>query len=106
VHHGREKSLALLLEKIDAYLEGLKKGGKEPINYATQIRIMKDELEEQDRERARSYLTALKLMLEDPRENREIIIAICMRMAKSYERVLPLYMIANEAMESISREMD
>jgi hypothetical protein len=94
--------LALLLEKIDAYLEGLGKGGRERMNFATQIRIMKDELDELDRERARTYLTALKLMLADPKENREIIVAICTRMAKSYERVLPLYMIANEAMESIS----
>ena len=94
--------MGLLLEKIDAYVEGLKKGGKEPMNYATQIRIMKDEIEEADREKARSYLTALKLMLADPKENHEIILAICARMAKSYERVLPLYMIANETMESIS----
>lgn len=92
----------MLIEKIDAYEEGLRKGGKEPINYATQIRIMKDEIEEKDREKARSYLIALKLMLADPHENHDIIRAICTRMAKSYERVLPLYMIANETMESIS----
>jgi hypothetical protein len=92
----------LLLEKIDAYEEGLRKGGKEPMNYATQIRIMKDEIEEKDREKARSYLLALKLMLADPKDNHDIILAICTRIAKSYERVLPLYMIANETMESIS----
>jgi hypothetical protein len=92
--------LGLLLEKIDAYLEGLRKGGKEPMNYATQIRIMKDEIDEADREKARSYLIALKLMLDNSVENRDIIKAICLRMAKSYERVLPLYMIANETMET------
>ncbi|MDA4111319.1 MAG: hypothetical protein OK439_02185 [Thaumarchaeota archaeon] len=96
--------MGLLLEKIDAYVEGLKKGGKEPINYATQIRIMKDEIDEADRGKARSYLTALRLMLEDPNDNHEIIRAICTRMAKSYERVLPLYMIANETMESIASQ--
>ncbi len=63
---------------------------------------MKDELDETDRERAIAYLTALKLMLSDPVENHEIVRAICTRIAKSYERVLPLYMIANEAMESIA----
>jgi len=92
--------LALLSEKIDAYIEGLRKGGKEPMNYATQIRIMKEEIDEADREKARSYLNALRLMLDNPNENRDIIKAICTRMAKSYERVLPLYMIANEAMET------
>jgi len=92
--------LGLLLEKIDAYVEGLRKGGKEPINYATQIRIMKEEIDEVDREKARSYLIALKLMLPNSNENHEIIRAICTRMAKSYENVLPLYMIANETMES------
>jgi hypothetical protein len=92
--------LGLLLEKIDAYVEGLRKGGKEPINYATQIRIMKEEIDEMDREKACSYLVALKLMLSDSDENHEIIRAICTRMAKSYESVLPLYMIANETMES------
>ncbi len=90
-----------LLEKIGAYEEGLKKGGKEPINYATQIRIMKDEIDEADREKARSYLIALRLMLGNSSENHDIIKAICTRMAKSYERVLPLYMIANETMETI-----
>jgi len=90
------------LEKIEAYVEGLKKGGREPITYATQIRIMKDEIDEPDREKAISYLVVLKLMLADPRDNHDIIRAICTRMAKSYERVLPLYMIANETMESIS----
>ena len=94
--------MGLLLEKIDAYIEGLKKGGKEPMKYATQIRIMKDEIDEVDREKATAYLMALKLMLADPQENHDIIRAICTRMAKSYERVLPLYMIANETMESIS----
>ncbi len=94
--------LGLLLEKIDAYVEGLRRGGREPINYATQIRIMKEEIDEPDREKAISYLTALRLMLADPIGNHEIIRAICTRMAKSYERVLPLYMIANETMESIS----
>jgi hypothetical protein len=97
-----KRNLGLLTEKIDAYIEGLKKGGREPINYATQIRIMKDEIDEADREKARSYLTALRLMLADSNENHEIIRAICTRLAKSYERVLPLYMIANETMESIS----
>jgi len=92
--------LGLLVEKIDAYVEGLRKGGKEPMSYATQIRIMKEEIDEADREKARSYLTALRLMAENPIENRDIIKAICTRMAKSYERVLPLYMIANEAMET------
>ena len=94
--------MGLLLEKIDAYLEGLKKGGKEPMKYATQIRIMKDEIDEGDREKAMAYLMALKLMLADPQENHDVIRAICTRMAKSYERVLPLYMVANETMESIS----
>jgi len=92
--------MALLLDKIDAYVEGLKKGGKEPMKYATQIRIMKDEIDEADRDKARSYLIALKLMLDNSNENRDIIKAICARMAKSYERVLPLYMIANETMET------
>ena len=72
------------------------------MKYATQIRIMKDEIDEVDREKATAYLMALKLMLADPQENHDIIRAICTRMAKSYERVLPLYMIANETMESIS----
>jgi hypothetical protein len=89
-----------LPDKIDAYVEGLRKGGKEPMNYATQIRIMKEEIDESDREKARSYLIALRLMLDNPAENRDIIKAICTRMAKSYERVLPIYMIANEAMET------
>lgn len=92
--------MALLLEKIDAYVEGLRKGGKEPMSYATQIRIMKEEIDEADREKARSYLIALRLMLDNAGDNRDIIKAICARMAKSYERVLPLYMIANEAMET------
>ncbi len=70
------------------------------MNYATQIRIMKDEIDEADREKARSYLVALKLMLDNSVENRDIIKAICTRMAKSYERVLPLYMIANETIET------
>ena len=61
---------------------------------------MKEEIDELIAKEPDLISTALRLMLADPNENHEIIRAICTRMAKSYERVLPLYMIANETMET------